>query len=192
MIQQLHLLRHAETIAPSGVLVGSTDVALSNKGVLQARELASKLPKDIVCLCSPLLRARQTLEHLQERGVALKATLEDRLREIDFGDFEMKQFAEIVNSGADIDGWTEYTSFVFPNGESVAGFTLRLKELLTELQEDGAEELLLLTHGGVVRTMICLALGLDVKNYLLFNVDYASWSTVEIYSDGGILTALNR
>jgi len=40
--------------------------------------------------------------------------------------------------------------------------------------------------------LFCLALGLDIKNYLLFNVLFASWSTVELYSDGGVLTALNR
>ncbi len=192
MTLRLHLLRHARTTAPSGTLVGATDVDLSDNGLLQARELAGRLPKELPCLCSPMRRCRQTLDRLQARGVIANVVFDERLREMDFGDWEMKTFAEIAEKGTDMNGWMEYHNFTFPGGESIPHFVSRLQDLLAELQTRPDEQVLILTHGGVIRTLLCLALGLDVKKYLLFNVLFASWSTIELYSDGGVLTALNR
>ena len=190
--RQLHLLRHARTTAPSGVLAGATDLALSHQGFLQAERLAARLPKGLPCLCSPMRRCRQTLEKLQDGGAVSEVHFDTRLREMDFGNWEMKTFAEITDNGADIEAWTEYVHFTFPGGESVDHFVGRVQGLLDELSTRSAGQLLLLTHGGVIRTLLCLSLGLDIKKYLLFNVLPASWSTVKLHSDGGVLTALNR
>lgn len=189
--RQLHFLRHARTTAPPGTLVGATEVDLSPEGRVQADSLAIRLPKGVVCLCSPMRRCLQTLERLQANGVTREVIFDPRLMEMNFGDWEMKTFAEIADAGGDVNGWEQYSDFRFPGGESVAQFGARLKELLAELHARPEEELLILTHGGVIRTMICLALGLDIKKYLLFNVLFASKSTVELYSEGGVLTALN-
>jgi len=188
----IHFLRHAETTAPSGRLVGSTEVALSDQGKMQAGKMADRLPAGLPCLCSPMLRARQTLIPLKKHGVASEVRFDARLREIDFGEWEMQTFAEISAQGADIDAWKEYHHFTFPQGESVAGFIERLQSFLDELQSFSHDEVLVLTHGGVIRTMLCMILGLDIRDYLLFEVQYASWSTVALYSHGGVLTALNR
>ncbi len=192
MTTRLHLLRHAQTTAPSGTLVGATDVGLSEKGMLQARGLAGRLPEGVPCLCSPMRRCRQTLNRLQAEGVASNVVFDERLREMDFGEWEMKTFADIAENGADMDGWMEYHNFTFPGGESVAHFAGRLQKFLVDISTRSDEEVLILTHGGVIRTLLCLTLGLDIKQYLLFNVDFASWNIVELYSEGGVLTALNR
>jgi len=192
MMIRLHLLRHAQTTAPSGSLVGSTDVDLSEQGVLQAQRLAGRLPGGLTCLCSPMRRCRQTLDRLQANGVADEVVFDERLREMDFGDWEMKTFSDLADNDADIDAWMEYVHFTFPGGESVDHFVDRLQDLLVEFRTRPDEEILILTHGGVIRTLLCLTLGIAVKNYLLFNVLPASWSTVELYSEGGVLTALNR
>jgi alpha-ribazole phosphatase/probable phosphoglycerate mutase len=139
-----------------------------------------------------MLRTRQTLELLQKHGVAGEVSFDSRLREIDFGNWEMLTFAEISAQGADIDAWKEYYHFTFPEGESVAHFAERLQSFLDEIQSSSTEQMLVLTHGGVIRTLLCLILGLDIRDYLLFEVQYASWSTVALYSNGGVLTALNR
>lgn len=189
---KIHFLRHAETTAPKGSLVGSTDVGLSRTGVKQADTLAIRLPVDVPCLCSPMVRTRQTLERLQAVGVARTVTFDERLREMDFGSYELKTFSQLAQGGVDMEGWLEYTHFAFPGGESIAHFSKRLQEVLESFHADPEEQLLVLAHGGVIRTLLCLMLGLDIKNYLLFSVDHASWSTVELFSEGGVLTGLNK
>ncbi|HHB76816.1 MAG TPA: histidine phosphatase family protein [Desulfobulbus sp.] len=192
MSLQIHFLRHGVTTAPSDSLIGSTDVVLSGQGVIQAGQLAARLPRGLDCLCSPMLRTRQTLESLQNHGVVREVSFDSRIREIDFGAWERLTFAEISNKDEDIDAWKEYHHFTFPGGESVAHFVARLQSFLDEVQSKPQEQVLVLTHGGVIRTLLCLILGLDIRNYLLFEVKPASWSTVVLYSHGGVLTALNR
>ena len=193
---QLHFIRHGRTTAPAGVLLGATEALLSEQGRRQCVGLGPRLPKELPCLCSPMERTRQTLEELRSQGAVAGVVIDDRLREIDFGDWEMKSFAELVEQGADIDAWQEYHHFCFPGGEAIADFVTRLRSLADEWQlqaeEERDKELLVITHGGVIRTMLCLLLGLDHKNYLLFDIGYGSWTTVVLHSGGGVLTGLNR
>lgn len=102
---RIHLLRHGQTIAPAGVMLGATDIALSAAGRKQAAILARRIPENICCICSPMLRARQTLDCLQEYEATLsEIILDKRLEEMDFGDWELKTFAEIIADGIDISG----------------------------------------------------------------------------------------
>ena len=194
MSLQLHFIRHGKTTAPAGCLVGASEVELTFEGRQQARQLAERLPKGLPCLCSPMLRTRQTLAEFRGSTGVLDVEFDNRLREIDFGCWEMKTFTQLINEQADINGWQEYYHFCFPGGESVKDFIERLQSLIVEWRQtrNNDRQLLIVTHGGVIRTMICLLLGLDHKNYLLFDINYGSWNTVVLHSHGGILTGLNR
>ena len=143
-----------------------------------------------------MLRTRQTLEELQVQGAVAGVVYDGRLREIDFGSWEMKSFAELVEQGADIDAWREYHHFCFPGGEAIADFVARLRSLADEWRllekKEKNKQIVIITHGGVIRTMLCLLLGLDHKNYLLFEIGYGSWTTVALHTGGGVLTGLNR
>lgn len=189
---RIHLLRHGQTIAPAEVMLGATDIALSPVGRKQAQILGRRIPDNISWICSPMLRAKQTLESLHDYGDISEVMFDERLREINFGDWEMKTFTEIIAGGIDISGWLKYNDFTFPGGESVPDFIQRVKSVFDELRASGREEVIILCHGGVIRIMICLALNLDPKNYLLFQVDYCSWSILDMHSQGGILKTLNR
>ncbi len=173
-------------------MLGSSDVGLSAEGCRQAETLAFKLPRDIPFVCSPMLRVKQTLNCLQKHGVGRTAEFDARLREVDFGHWEMKSFAELKATDDELAAWGRYHGFCFPGGEAVDDFIARVASALSDLQKKGEKEIFVLAHGGVIRTMICLALNLEPRNYLLFQVDYCSWSVLEMHSSGGVLLALNR
>ncbi|MFP7755548.1 histidine phosphatase family protein [Thermodesulfobacteriota bacterium B35] len=192
MARRLYLVRHSETTAADGALVGRTDVDVTARGLRALDRLAPLLPQG-PCFCSPMLRTRRTLDRLRRSGVCMQAVFDERLREIDFGRWEEKTFAEIAETDSDLlDAWTAYTGFTFPGGESVASFVGRVEEMLALFREHPAPELVVISHGGVIRTMICLALGLPVRHYLLFGVRPASVCQVALYSQGGVLTGLNQ
>lgn len=84
---------------------GTTETFLNTTGITQAQKLASAL-KDVhfdICFCSPLQRAIQTCEIICKENIEL----DDRLIEIDCGDFEgteetpesMRLFWQAVQSG---------------------------------------------------------------------------------------------
>jgi broad specificity phosphatase PhoE len=193
MTTRLFLLRHGTTAAPAGTLVGSTDLPLADQGH-ERLTAVSRLLQDINCwYCSPMLRTRQTAAILAENGCAADRAVQDpRLREIDFGSWEMKTFSDICATDSDrISAWERYLDFVFPNGEAVQDFRQRLKELLLLFTEANREQIAVITHGGVIRTMICLALGISIRQYLLFDVQPAGLTILDLYSRGAVLKGLN-
>ena len=196
MAARLLLLRHAATAgAGSSRLVGASDLPASPQGLRDLERLAGVLSafQPEAWFCSPLLRARQTMARLEElAGTSLAAIVDERLREIDFGRWEMRSFAEIAATDQDlIPAWSEYTNFTFPGGEPVAGFRGRVAGILADLRASAQREVAVVSHGGVIRTLICLALGLDPKQYLLFDVRPGSLAVLDLFQGGAVLAGLN-
>lgn len=196
MKKRVLLIRHAAIEeAGKGVLVGRSDVPAGVRPLREldrlARVLGAYAPE--VWRCSPLLRARQTAARLGEwcEG-ARSAIVDDRLREIDFGRWEMKSFSEIAALQQEqIAAWGEYDSFAFPGGEAVASFCGRVASVLADLQAAEEQEIAVVSHGGVIRTLICLALHLPPRSYLLFDVRPGSLALLDLYPEGAVLGGLN-
>jgi len=103
----------------------------------------------------------------------------------------LKALKQVVGLKGPVDAWQEYADFSFPGGEAVADFVQRVGEMLAVFSSSGLERIAVVTHGGVIRTMICLALGLPARHYLLFDVRPASLSVLELFDRGGVLKGLN-
>lgn len=191
---RLLLARHGETGDQYvGRYIGATDLPLSANGRAQARRLRELLPVGIGrCLCSPMLRARQTAE-LALGGAACQIEILDPLREVDFGRWEGLSFAEIAaqDEGLVADWQRDALAFQFPGGEHTASFWRRVQaviEVITKLPE---EEVLVVCHGGVIRAMICALLGLSFEHYLLFAVQPAALTVFDVDGQRGVLLGLN-
>ena len=52
--------------------------------------------------------------------------------------------------------------------------------------------MLAVTHGGVIRTMICHLLGLEPQQYVVFEVPYAALVVIDLFDGKGVLAALER
>lgn len=108
--------------------------------------------------CSDLMRCRQTLAHLSEgRDVGSEPRFDDRLRELNFGDYEGKCYDELKalpSYRAWIDSQGELAP---PNGESAADLRSRLDAWLDDVfalaEADGHAQVLTVTHGGVIREL---------------------------------------
>lgn len=191
MAKTLYLLRHGDTAA-NGRFIGSTDLPVSPNGYCQldlAREnLESKGITKI--FCSPMLRCRQTAEHLRLDTAAIE---NQDLREIDFGAWEGKTFEEISRQWPDtVREWATWSeAFSFPDGERIGAFLQRIYAVKASIDACRDERILVISHGGVIRNLICLYLGLSADKYLLFDIKAGCFSTLSLFSDGGILTALN-
>ena len=189
MARTLYLLRHGETRA-NGRYVGTTDLEVTEAGLAA---LADSSLREVVAeidqvLCSPMLRCRQTAEVL-----GLEPVIVEELREIDFGRWENRTFAEIARDWPEkVAEWCHWSEgFTFPEGENIGHFIKRIQAVAKMVEEATASRILLVSHGGVVRHLLCHFLRIPPENYLLFDVRPGCWSTVELHSGGGVLTALN-
>ena len=91
-MKNIYLIRHALPDFPGGkrMCIGTTDIPLGGKGLLQAAEMAKKLPAITTVFSSPLTRAVQTAE-----VIGLPVTILPDLREMYAGEWDGLTFEEI-------------------------------------------------------------------------------------------------
>ena len=149
------LIRHGKT--PGNALrryIGRTDEPLSDEG----RREAERLQKDEtvrLVFVSPLLRARETAAILFPRA---RQHVLDNLRETDFGAFEGRSAEEMAEDAAYrawVDGWCLGRC---PGGESRADVQARALEAFSAglrlAAEEGENEAVFVTHGGVIMAIL--------------------------------------
>lgn len=161
---RLVVIRHAPT--PWNVakrLQGHSDIALDATGrktALGWREGAA-LWADWRLLASPLRRARETAELLFPGRLL---TIEPRLIEMSFGDWEGKTLAALRDvPGADVnERETLGLDFHAPGGESPRQVQQRLRPLLREIATS-KRDTVWICHKAVLRALYALAIGWDMK-----------------------------
>lgn len=195
MCRHLVLVRHAETESQYfGRYLGATDVPLSDRGRCQANGLTRAWDRlgPQRCFCSPLLRTRQTLDPLTQK-FNVPVEFHEQLREVDFGRWEGLTFEEISSQyPAEVSRWAAGDlDFSFPGGESMAGFIHRIEQVADRIVQEPADTVAVITHGGVIRFMVCYLLGLPFEKYLLFDIKPASVTLLDIFEGKGVLAGLN-
>ena len=124
---QLHLIRHPLPAVEPGICYGQTDVGLAESATEVATRLRPLLPESFALHASPLARARLLAEALGA------PTLDDRLKEIHFGEWEGRSFADI---GSAIDDWAaDPLGFRAPGGESPREMAARVLQWLEEVNQ---------------------------------------------------------
>ncbi len=192
MKKKLLLLRHAAHKAEHhSQFYGRTDFVLSEQGCRQAASLASFIKKyqPEACFCSPLKRCLETVRALS--GISIE--INPDLQEVDFGFWEGKTFDQIHQlDPAAVQRWADFDpAFAFPGGEGLEEFLIRIRRVAAVIVDHPANTLLAVTHAGVIRALLCHFLGLHPRQYVLFNVDYASLTILELFGDKGVLAGLN-
>ena len=172
--------RHGETEwNKADFICGRTDISLTERGLMQAKELADKLPEDIgYILCSPLLRARQTAAACAAR-LGLEPVIDDRLREWDYGDFEGLHRSAEGYMAAKLEFGVR-----MPNGESVFDLAGRVYPLLRELPQRYDKNVLIVSHGGICRITEAYARGMTREQFADFymgNCELRYFDTEDIW-----------
>ncbi|MFF9526387.1 bifunctional RNase H/acid phosphatase [Streptomyces achromogenes] len=188
----LVLLRHGETpLTPQKRFSGSggTDPALSAAGREQAHRVADALARRgtiQAIVASPLARTRETAGIVAAR-LNLDVTIEDGLRETDFGAWEGLTFGEVRERYPDdLNAWlADPEAHPTGGGESFAETAVRLAATREKLVAAyRGRTALLVTHVTPIKTLIRLALGAPPESLFRMELSAASLSAVAYYADG--------
>jgi probable phosphoglycerate mutase len=190
----IYYIRHGETSwNAEGRLQGAQDVPLNDLGRKQAAHagniLADLFVRDgrdkstLSFVSSPLGRARSTMELVRgELKLPLvDYGLDDRLREIGYGQWEGSTLAEMQAEDPELfarrqaEKWTVSP----PGGESYVAVQARMQSWYNSLREDTVA----VAHGGTARALM-VALGIETS-------DSAADLTIEqgavyVFADGGL------
>ncbi|KOU31119.1 ribonuclease [Streptomyces sp. WM6373] len=186
------LLRHGETaLTPQKRFSGSggSDPELSPAGRRQAAAVAEALAARgtvQTVISSPLLRCRETAQAVADR-LGLDVTVEQGLREVDFGAWEGLTFAEVRERFPDdLQAWLDSPKAApTGGGESFAAATRRISATRDRLlAEHAGRTVLLVTHVTPVKILVRLALGAPPESLFRMELSAASLSAVAYYADG--------
>ena len=190
----LYLMRHGAIVqSHPRRFVGQTDHPLTDEGRVQAalwRAALADVPFT-AAVSSDLARCRETAA-IVLGGRDIMVRPEPRLREIALGAFEGLTVDEVrerfpgayERRGCDIAG------FIPQGGESFADVQQRAVAAINDLADiDG--NVLVVAHGGVNRTLLCHALGMDLDHLFRLGQDYCRLNILTVTPEQWCVEAVN-
>lgn len=174
------LVRHIKTSAPEGICYGQTDVTLPNNFKTTHQQLTKQLSHltfDAI-YASPLQRCALLAK---EAAGNQPITFDNRLKELNFGDWENKRWKDIEKLPEAKQFFNDFVNITPPNGESFKQMIDRIVNFLEDLKNNKSyKNILIVTHGGPIRIFHGLTEGLDVNEYFKREVDFGEISTLKI------------
>lgn len=211
----IYLIRHTEVSVGRGVAYGQTDVELADSYEEQRDRLRAHLPEDPAAIfSSPLARCRRLADDLAV-ALAVGSQIEtapgqtavvdahrpvvqydDRLKEYHFGDWEMRAWSDIGREL--LDPWmADFVNVRPPNGENFGDLFARIslfwREAILSLSEThSGRPVFIVSHGGVIRALLCLFLDLSLQNAYRINLDYGAVTKLTLTGSSYTIQYINR
>lgn len=195
-MSRLLLVRHGITEFNSARrFAGYSDVELSAAGYSQVERLRDRLANEKIdaVYSSDLRRALVTAEVISSKRKVDIVTCSE-LREMNYGNAEGLTFEEISRLYPEVaELITNFNlRLKFPGGESFVGFIERTSKFLDRLKRHTPEQtILIVSHSGPLRVLVCRLLGIDLGHWWQIRCDNASLSILETYPQGAIINLLN-
>lgn len=192
----IYYIRHGETDWNAlGRYQGAQDVPINVRGRAQAaasgailRELMARdgrLPDSFAYVSSPLIRATETMDIV--RGVlglpAAAYALDDRLREVAYGDWEGLTIPQMRERDPESFGARELDKWVHvpPSGENYVA----LAERVTAWYGDLVQDSVVTAHGGTLRALMVIAGLAKAADVVDLRIEQG---VVYVFADGRLTT----
>lgn len=149
------------------------DQPISEEGHLKAQKLFSYFSDKLIdkIYVSEYIRTKQTIKYVAEKK-KISSITDSRLNEIDNGVIEglseqvlQQRYPDVWNAFKDRD-----RDFQFPEGESGEDSRKRISSFFKDKQLSG-EDVILVSHDGLIRLLLCYILGIPVYRRWDFQVD---------------------
>ncbi len=185
------LLRHVETRANAdNKYIGHSNSEYTEKGKKQIEGILKFLSKESFerIYSSPLPRALKLAEMISYQQNC-ELLIEDSLKEMNFGIFEGKSYQEAMSEYKDEwKKWTDdYINYRIPDGECYLDLHQRVTTFIDSLK---GKSTLLLTHGGIIQTIITYLLDLDIDDRWHFKIPPGGLVEIEYENNYGIISRL--
>lgn len=190
------LVRHGQTVWNKlGKYQGQADIELSEIGKEQALRLGEGFPLNHIdkIYSSPLVRARETGEAIG-RHFAMSVESCPEFCEISFGQWEGLTYEEIHGQ------WPQEHELLFsrpdklicPGGEGFVEVQKRaVGKMEAIIRANPDKTVVIVAHGGVIRTLLCHALGMPLRNMWRIRQDNTAVNIVTAYDEGMTVELMN-
>ncbi len=167
---------------------GHRDVELSQDGVTQMEQMAQRLAvyPIVAIYCSDLIRTAKGAKILAQPN-NLPVYTRPSLREKNFGAWEGLTYEEAAARFPE--DWRQWlvdpAGSRPPGGETFWEVEQRiLQELSLILKDHQGQEVVILSHGGPNRVILCHALGLDLRQIFRIEQKFAALNIIDFFENG--------
>ncbi len=182
----IDLLRHGD-VEGGRKYRGQLDDPLSESGWKQLRATTCKKQSWQNIITSPLKRCAEFAEELSHT-YTLPLLIEPDFKEVSFGLWEGKTADELLKTEEEQikNYWNNPINTTPPQGENLLAFEKRVtngwNNILTQFQ---GKHILLISHAGVMRIILCHVLGMPLTELFKLDVGLAKASRIQIESVDG-------
>lgn len=183
---KIFAVRHPSVLIPKGYCYGVSDVLLSDEAPVEMKQLAQVL-SDIVfdaVYSSPLSRCLKLAQFLSGTQ---NVTIEGRLSEMDFGDWEFQPWDAIYHSELGKKWFSGYLHERCPHGGSFPQLQKAVESFLADLSQRPIQQVLLVTHAGIIRILMHLLDGIPLEQAFSLKIPYASLHSFNNYEPINLL-----
>lgn len=158
---EIYLVRHTSVDVPAGYAYGQTDVPVRSSFEDEAKVVKENLSGQTFdkVWSSPLTRCVRLATYCGYPD----AEREDRIKEISFGEWEMKSWEELSSDPRSKEWFSDWVNVPAPSGESLQEQYKRVSTFLEEVRNSGLEKVCLFAHGGVLTCARVYAGEYDLK-----------------------------
>lgn len=180
----IQFIRHMETkMNQKGQLQGSIDSLLSKHGIEESYKFVDKnsfLDVDVV-YCSDLGRARFLAKLISDKANK-ELVIDKRLNEISLGEWQGLTWKEVMIKYEDFlkDWYKDSTNIPAPGGESYLELKNRINQFIVDLKENNYKKVIVVTHGALIKTLVCSMLDIDLSKRSNLVIDNGSITEISI------------
>ncbi|MEM7276825.1 MAG: alpha-ribazole phosphatase family protein [Pseudomonadota bacterium] len=173
------LIRHTTPDIESGICYGSTDLNVAATFGEEAAKVVDSLGACDRLVSSPLQRCYLLALEIGKH-FGREITVDNRLREMDFGNWEGRAWSEIGKT--EVGAWSKNFLHARPHGgESVAMLRDRAHQAIAHYSKN-KDEIVMVTHSGIIRSL--LATGDTATD---FNAEVDFGGIVQLDTQGSFL-----
>ena len=182
---EIHLIRHTAVENPENLCYGFAEIPLKKDYKDDFRKLNLTGGFDLV-ISSPSQRCRLLAEF-----VSPDYKTDERIREMNFGSWEMKKWTDIPEE--EINPWyKDFISVKATGGENLLEMQSRVQDFWSGLLlEKNINKALVVTHAGVIRLILQAVLEFPLENIFRIRIDYGKKVIIEINDHYSSIIAMN-
>lgn len=148
----LYIIRHTKVAVESGICYGQSDVSVASTFLSEKEKVKDEIAGitfDAI-FCSPLFRCKILAVNIFQKE---EIVFDERLKELNFGEWELKAWDAIYNSPKGKVWMDNYQTLPTLNGESYPEMVERVLEFYSELVLKKYINIAIFTHAGVIRIL---------------------------------------
>jgi alpha-ribazole phosphatase len=183
----IYLIRHTKPDIDKGICYGQSDIGVANSFEKEAKDTLQKLQaletsqnlSSVKIISSPLQRCFRLATFLRGEQPTPPIPTDDRLKEMNFGDWEMQAWSTIDEFV--MNAWMrDYVNIRATNGENFREVVQRSVQAFTEYAEDthSGTSVVIVAHSGVIRGILAHHLEMPLHKAFSLEIGYGSISAI--------------